>query len=214
MRLLFFLFPFYACIMLLVQLVPVRINLFFVWENKDDFLALRVNTFFSLLRFSMEIPLVQQEPPHSLTMEAELKAGEDKLVRERKESFSLFDIDWRKVRAHLSWLHRNRKILARIMHFYTRSMTVESFACRLSCGTGDAALTGLVVGSIWAFAGSMLALLQHRLHFAVPPKLAVQPLYTRTGVDLHLDTVVSFRIGHITAGVLMFLLMKIRGGKK
>ncbi|HHX75293.1 MAG TPA: DUF2953 domain-containing protein [Firmicutes bacterium] len=214
MKLLFMLFPFYTCIMLLIQLVPVRINLFFVRENKDDFLALRVNTFFSLLRFTVEVPLVRQETPYSLTMEAELKAGEDKLVRERKKSFSLFDIDWRKVRAHLRWLSRNRKILAGVTRFYLRAVTVEKFVCRLSCGTGDAALTGLAVGSCWACAGSMLALLQHWLRFAARPQFTVQPLYSRTGVDLHLDTVVSFRIGHFTMGGLMFLFMKIRGGTK
>ncbi|NLM46577.1 MAG: DUF2953 domain-containing protein [Firmicutes bacterium] len=213
MKLVFLLFPVYACVVLLVLLVPVRINLFFVRENKDDFLALRVNTFFSLLRFSVEIPLLRRESPFSLTMEAELKTGEEKLLRERKESLSLLSVEWRKMRAHLRRLYSSRKVLTKILSFIARTVAVEKFVCRLACGTGDAALTGLAVGSFWAFAGSMLALLQQYLRFATKPELTFRPLYTRAGVDLYLDAEMSFRIGHLALAALMFLFTKSRGGK-
>ncbi|MCR3922885.1 MAG: DUF2953 domain-containing protein [Firmicutes bacterium] len=214
MKLFLTMIPFYFAIMLLIQLVPVRINLFFVRENKNDFMNIRVNTFFSLLRFNVEVPFIQQATPFDVTLEAELKAGQDKLVKEEKEKFSVFDLDWDKVQRVLVWVQQNKRLLWYITKFYTRAMTVEKVVLRVRAGMEDAALTGTMTGVFWTAAGMIVQIAQQRLHFKEPPTISFNPDFSPQPVfAARFDSVVSFRIGHFIIGSLLLLSTKIRGGK-
>ena len=208
------LLPFYFSAMLLLQLMPVRINLFFVRDNKDDFLNFRVNTFFSLLRFNVEVPLLQQETPFDLTMEAELKAGEDKFIGEKKAKFSVFALDYEKIRLFITWVRDNKGMLQYISNFYSKAMTVEKLNLRISAGFPDAALTGLIAGLFWSAVGTIVPVLQRRLRFAEQPRFAFQPDFNTQAVSkIYFDAVVSFRLGHLMLGSLMFMSTILRGGK-
>jgi hypothetical protein len=208
------LFPFYVVLMLLIQLVPVRINLYFLRENKDDFLSLRVSTFFSLIRFNVEIPVLTQKTPLDLTMEAELKAGEDELVREKKGEWSILDIEWEKVRAYLAYIQNNRRRLWFLLRFLTRSMLVEKLVFRVRVGTDDAALTGILGGIYWTLAGTLTALAQQWLRLKEQPVLAFNPDFTAEPVfAAKFDGVVSFRIGHLTIGSMILIVTKLQGGR-
>ena len=215
MNLFFTLFPFYLVVLLLIQLVPVRINLFFVRENKNDFMTIRVNTFFSLIRFNVEIPVFEQETPFDLTMEAEFKAGQDELLREEEKKLSVLDIDWDKVRQYVEYFRKNRRMLWFIFRFYIRAMTVEKLMLRIRAGMDDAALTGLVTGFYWTVTGLFSAMAQQWLRLKEQPVFTISPDFSPEPVfAAKFDSVVSFRIGHFTLGGLLFLVTKIRGGNE
>jgi hypothetical protein len=209
------LFPFYFAVWILILLIPVRINLFFQRENKDDFMTIRVNTFFSIVRFQIEVPFLKQSTPLDLTVEAEIKAGEDELVREEHEKVSVFDISPEKVKQHLAFIHKNRQALWFIARYMSRAVTVESLGLRLQGGTADAAQTGLLVGMFWSVAGGVLALAEQKLKFRKRPIFRLEPDFGHTPVfNVRLDTTVSFRIGHISLVGLILLAAKIRGSDK
>ncbi|HZK25402.1 MAG TPA: DUF2953 domain-containing protein [Oscillospiraceae bacterium] len=208
------LLPLYLSGMLLLQLIPVRINLFFVRDNKDDFLNIRVNTFFSLLRFNVEVPLIQQDTPFDVTLEAELKAGEDKLVGEKKEKISVFDLDYEKVKLYVAWIKDNKDMLSYLSNFYRQAMTIEKFVLRVHVGLNDAALTGLLTGLFWSVAVIFVPALQKRLRFKERPVLAFKPDFSpQTVAKVYFDAVVKLRIGHFMLGSLLFMSTIIRGGK-
>lgn len=209
------LYPFLMAVALLLLLVPVRINLFFVRENKDDFLTIRVNTLFSLIRFNIEVPILQQETPLDLTLEAELKAGEDKLVREEKEKVSALEIHFKKVKMFLDYLQNNKQLLGFITRFYSRALTVEKLVLRIRAGVDDAALTAQLAGLYWALTGTLKHFVQRRLHFAREPIFTFDPDFSSQPVfAVKLDTVIALRIGHFTVMVPLLLWTIIRGGSK
>jgi hypothetical protein len=218
MALLWQLSPFFLAAwlpVLLALLAPVRINLFSLRENKDDHLVIRVNTFFSLVRFQVEVPLLKQQTPLDLTVEAELKAGEDELVREKKKEVSIFDLDPEKLLWALSVYRNNRGLLMYAFRFMSRAITVERLHLRLCGGLGDAALTGLLFGAGWTAAGNVSTIMQKKLRFKEPPRLDLRPDFSQTrALYARLDTVISCRVGHFFLTGFMMLAAVIRGGEK
>lgn len=211
----FSLFPFFACTWLLLMLVPVRINLFFQRENKNDFLTVRVNTLFSLIRFQVEVPLLHRETPFDLTAEAELKVGEDKLALEKKKKVSLLELDPERVRQWvlLFWSFRHRLRFA--AHFLMKAATVEHFELQIRGGTADAAVTGLLAGVSWVLAGLGFAHLQKTMKMEKKPVINFTPDYSpRPAFSIMLDTTVRYRLGHMAMSSLSMLVSLIRGGDR
>ena len=207
MSLLWKLLPYAIVFCFLVQLIPVRINLFFQRKNKNDFLAIRVNTFFSLLRFNVEIPLLHQKSPLDLATEAEVKAGDDKLIKETKQEFSLANIKWKKLRALLKYVRENRKLISFIIRFNLRAVTLEKFTLNIQGGTGDAAVTGVCSGLYWTAAGTISVLAQRLLKVRNGLSFSLCPDYSsKPEFSCLLDTTVSFRLGHFTLAGLIFLI--------
>ena len=105
--------PFSLALILLIQTMPVRINLFLVRENKDDFIALGVSTFFSLLRFKVEIPVLKQETPLDLALETKIKTR-DKLLRSEGENFQ-FGISVAEVVQQLDWFKNKNTLFTLVL---------------------------------------------------------------------------------------------------
>lgn len=208
------LLPYYVVLLLLIQLVPVRINLFFIREAKNDFLTIRVNTFFSLLRFSVEVPIIEQKTPMDVTVEAELEAGEHMHMMDQKKGLSVFDINWDKVQKFLNYVKKNRPLLTFISRFYIRAMTVEKLVLKVRAGVDDAALTGLLSGLYWTLTGTFTALARRWLQIKEEPMFGISSDYSPDPVfAVKLDAVVGLRIGHFTVGSFLFLITIIRGGR-
>ncbi len=207
--------PFYFAAWFLILLIPVRINLFYQRENKNDFMTVRVNTFYSLLRFQVEVPILQQKTPLDLTVETELKAGEDELVREEKRKISVLDLSMEKVQQHLAYFRKNRKYLWFTARFMSRAVTVESLNLRVQGGVSDAATTGLLFGLYWSVAGGLTAQALRLLKFKQQPHFGFKPDFGGNPTfNVRLDTTVAFRIGHFTLVGLVLLFVRIRGGDK
>lgn len=215
MELLWQLFPFYLAFCLLVLLVPVRINLLFLRENRDDHLVIKVKTFFPPARFQVEVPLLKQETPLDLNLEVEVRAGEDEPVWEKKKRVSAFDLDLEKLHWILSVYCNNRRLLLFAWRFISRAVTVEKFHLRFSSGTSDAALTGLLFGVGWTVAGSVDALLRKRLRFREPPQIDLRPDFSLAPLlKARLEAAISCRAGHFLLAGLLMLVATVRGGEK
>ncbi|NLM52583.1 MAG: DUF2953 domain-containing protein [Firmicutes bacterium] len=205
--------PFSLVLVLLIQLIPVRINLFFVRENKDDYFSLGLSTFFSLLRYKMEVPVIKQETPLDLTMETEIKSR-GKLMREQQRKFSLRDLEWQKIKAQIDWFKKNKQILSLLFNFLRRATVVEKLNLDLCFSLEDAFLTGMAAGLIWSFAGILAVPAQKCLRLKNQPQLSVMPDFSgKMDLKLRLEADLSLRLGHLTVGGLLFFLTKLRGGK-
>lgn len=213
MDLLWKLFPLYVIVLLLIQLVPVRINLFFNRDNKDDFITIRVNTFFSLIRFTVEVPVLKQNTPLDLTVEAEVKAGQDTFIADEKEKVSALDLEWEKIREYLAYIQNNRQTLWFVFRFLTRAITVEKLVLRVRSGLDDAAMTGVLSGLYWIVTGWLTAMAQQWLRLKEKPVFSISSDFSPQPVfAARFDSVVSFRIGHVTVVGILLLFTKFRGG--
>ncbi|MBS4007964.1 MAG: hypothetical protein KGZ45_06010 [Clostridium sp.] len=213
MELLWQLLPGYIALFLLVLLLPVRINIFFVWDDKDEFMTIRVSTLFSLIRFAVEVPAVKQKKALEFTLDAELKAGQDELIRQERETVSLLDLKWEKVRGLIVYLQENSKMLRFLLRFFSRAVTVEKFFLLVRAGMSDAAQTGFLAGLYWISSGWLKVKAKQWFScksepvFVINPDFCAQPVFAGK-----FDTVFSLRIGHFVIGGSLLLLTNFRGG--
>ncbi|MBS3885419.1 MAG: DUF2953 domain-containing protein [Dethiobacter sp.] len=213
MELLWQLFPGYIALFLLIQLIPVRINIFFVRDDKDEFMTIRVNTIFSLLRFAVEVPAVKQRKALEFTLDAELKAGQDELIRQEQETVSLLDLEWEKLRELIVYLQENSQMLRFLLRFFSRAITVEKLTLRIRAGLDDAALTGLLAGLGWIFTGWFTAKVRQWFSFKAEPVFVINPDFRAQPIFAgKFDTVFSMRMGHFVIGGSLLLLTNFRGG--
>ncbi|MBS3900403.1 MAG: DUF2953 domain-containing protein [Dethiobacter sp.] len=213
MELLWQLLPGYIALFLLVQLLPVRINIFFVRDDKDEFMAIRVSTFFSLIRFAVEVPAVKQKKALEFTLDAELKAGQDELIRQKQETVSLLDLDWKKLREMIVYLLENSKMLRFLLRFFSRAITIEKLTLRIRAGVDDAALTGLLAGLYWISTGWFTAKVRQWFSIKSEPVFLINPDFRAQPVFAgRFDTVFSLRMGHFVIGGSLLLLTNFRGG--
>ncbi len=213
MELLWQLFPGYIALFLFIQLIPVRINIFFVRDDKDEFINIRVNTFFSLIRFAVEVPTVRQKKSLEFTLDAELKAGQDELIRQEQKTVSLLDLDWEKLRELIVYLQENSRMLRFLLRFFSRAITIEKLTLRLRAGMDDAALTGLLAGLYWISAGWFTAKVRQWFRFKSEPVFVINPDFSAQPVFAgRLDTVFSLRMGHFVIGGSLLLLTKFPRG--
>jgi len=213
MELLWQLFPGYIALFLLIQLVPVRINIFFIRDDKDEFMTIRVNTFFSLIRFAAEVPVVKQKNALEFTLDAELKAGQDELIRQEKETVSLLDLEWEKLKDLIVYLQKNSEMLRFLLRFFSRAITVEKLTLRLRAGMDDAALTGVLMGLYWISAGWFAAKARQWFSFKAEPVFTISPDFRPQPVfAAKFDAVFSLRMGHFIIGGCLLLFTNLRGG--
>lgn len=204
------LLPLFLAVWLLTLLIPVRINLVLLRENKDDFLTVSVETFYSLLRLKLEVPVLRQDNVLDLELEAELKTGEGRLLREEEKRISVLDV-LEQVRKIFAYLLRHRRQFWFMARLLARAVTVEKFSLHIAGGTRDAALTGVMSGLYWTVTGTLAALagrwlkLRSRPQFYMAPDFGQQP-----AVAICADTTVSLYIGHFVLLGVMLLNIKIR----
>jgi len=204
------LLPFFLVGWLLTLLIPVRINLVFQRQNNDDFLALRVDTFYSLLRLRLEVPVLKRENILDLGLQAELKTGADRLLREEEKRIPGPDLleQVREIIAYLLCHKRQFWFMARLL---ARAVTVEKFSLHVAGGASDAALTGVLAGLYWTLVGTLAAQAGRWLKLRDSPYFSLAPDFGQQPASMiRADTTVSFYIGHFVLLGVILLNIKVR----
>lgn len=203
------LLPLFIAAWLLTLFIPVRINLRFIRENKDDFLTVSVDTFYSLLRLSLEVPVLRQKNM-DLELEAELKAGTGRLLREEKEQVAVMDL-LEQIRRVVNYVLRHKKQFRFMLRILLRVVTVEKLSLHVAAGTKDAALTGVLAGLYWTAAGTLAAMAGRWLKLRSRPVFSLEPDFgQQPAAALRADTTVSLYIGHLLLLGMMLMSIKIR----
>lgn len=87
----------------------------------------------------------------------------------------------------------------------------EHIYWRTCLGTGDAASTAWLVGTLWAVKGAAFSLLRQHVHFVSRPRFVVEPLWNKSAFVLHIDCIFRFRIGEI---ILAWVRKRLRAWQK
>ncbi len=79
---------------------------------------------------------------------------------------------------------------------------IERFSFRTVVGTGDAAVTSYVTGSLWAMTSILTAWLRRRYRFLSAPVYHVVPDFDRSRIALEIDCIFRFTIGEIIVAIV------------
>lgn len=181
-------------------------------KHDDDHLKIEFKMWFGLIKYKLDIPLIKldEDSPSIIFTQKVKTANDNKTNKANVKKFTWNDF--------LQYLHNVKEMLIHVVGFYKifqrflKKVQVKEFYWSSTVGIGDAALTGMVTGAVWAIKGSIVGFLTHYLNFKIHPTLVVIPHFQQSVTITELKCMFQFRIGNaMFAGIKLLKFWK--GGR-
>ncbi|ALC89667.1 hypothetical protein AM500_07735 [Bacillus sp. FJAT-18017] len=195
-------------LIILIWMTRITIKVEYVNYSGNNKLYIQLRAWFGLIRYTVKIPVIEAE-----TNPPALKAEGEKGSKEKEDTGGRLTAE-----ELLSMLEKGKEIINRIIGVhpilmeFLAQITVRKFDWKTAIGTGDAAVTGMLAGAVWAVKGSIAGLVHHHMKLKVKPSLHVTPYFQYRIAGTMLACMFTFRAGKaISAGIRIFTHWK---GKK
>ncbi|WP_163101224.1 DUF2953 domain-containing protein [Peribacillus alkalitolerans] len=202
----------FIIILIIILFTKVTIEVFYYHGQDNDQLTVRIRALFNLVKKKIDVPLIKvDDNSPSLVVKEKVQTGEDDSKAKKKvQQFTPHDFmdglhDTREMLTHIIGLHK-------IIKKFLRTVTVHSFHWHSMIGTGDAAITGTLVGGAWGLKGVIVGILTRYLRFQVSPDYTITPSFQHAISLTKVNCIIRFRVGNaIMAGLKLIRFW--RGGK-
>jgi Protein of unknown function (DUF2953) len=196
----------------IILFTKVTVEVFYYHGQDNDHLTIRVRALFNLVKKKIDVPVIKvDDNSPTLVVKEKVQTGEDDSKAKKKvHQFAAHD--------YMDRLHDTKEMLTHIIGFHTiikkflRTVTVHSFHWHSMIGTGDAAITGTIVGGAWGLKGVIVGILTRYLRFQVSPDYSITPSFQHAISLTKFNCIIRFRVGNAIMAGLKFLLFW-RGGK-
>jgi hypothetical protein len=198
-------------ILIIFTKLTIRVNYFHYNDNDDLKLELRI--WFGLIRYKKHIPLIKidDNSPSIIVKSASPKQQ----PKEKSSEKEVHQITPNKI---MTSLKNTREIIKHVidLHVVVRKffnrVSVKELEWHTIIGVGDAAITGMVTGGIWAIKGSIIGLISRYIKLKEMPDISVTPYFQQAIIQTRFTCIFQFRIGYaILAGIKMIKFWK--GGR-
>lgn len=196
----------------LVYFSHIKIHFKYFRVQEDDTVSLEF-FLWGLIHHKVEVPVLILQKKLSgftLTTRTELETGGDEsreiMGKENKYEFNSLQKIINKIQEWLPWL---RDIWEDI-EYLLGHLIVERFRWRVSIGTPDAAVTGMVSGLIWGVMGNLISTFYRKIYpNHMRPELVVEPNFKKEGFSTSLDCIFKIRIGNIMVTGIRIMKKKV-----
>lgn len=193
---------------LLILFSNLHIELRAKRKGSDDYIRIRLNMWFGLIRFQKEYSFLDLSKQLSVEYRTttEVKSSP---IAEDQSAFSLSELPQlnRKLKRFLQRVHH----LKRIMKFFLGRVYVQKIVWHTGIGSGEAAETGTLTGLVWGMKTSLIGLLSTQVILQSTPDLYVQPYFNEKKFETEFEGMFRFRIGYaILAGIRILLNLRKR----
>ena len=187
-------------ILLLLYLMPIVISIDVSKDNENDKIIIGLRTLYGLIKLKMEIPFLiitfeNGKPSLKYKIEvpnkkrSRLLAGFSKLFSMR-EGEKLYEA-YKKI----------KKRIIPVLRYIARKMKINNLILKISMGTDDAAVTGVLYGAAWIVIGNVMTLTRSYLNVN-NPKIVIVPIFSRVQLCIDFSCIISLKSGHIiNAGI-------------
>mgnify|MGYP000868960281 CR=1 FL=1 len=194
---------------LVVFVVPVHVRIQLTLNRKQTLARVSLGIMNGLIWFTLyrthDVTRLNQDSPEEL-----ISSTLQELIRNPENAWVLIAGTFRRIlrnkpKQHLSedkdekpGIPQERFIQSISRQIFKRGLDILRFRVLLSFGTGDAATTGIAVGSIYTLVGAAMAVFSDKLRFPKdPPDITIRPCYNEVRVDLDFDSIVLLRPGDV-----------------
>ncbi|MGG5254773.1 DUF2953 domain-containing protein [Neobacillus sp. SM06] len=196
-------------LLILVLFTKLTIYINYYHRNDNDDLKIEFRALFGLFKYKKDIPLIKvDDDSPSIILKGKTKMG----PQESESDLQVNKITPSKV---ISSLKNFREILEHVIQFnvvlrkFLRKVTIQQFHWSTVVGVGDAALTGMLTGGLWAVKGSIVGLLSRYFRLKEKPEIKILPQFQQMIIQTELSCMFQFRIGHaIIAGLKLVKFWK------
>jgi hypothetical protein len=109
-----------------------------------------------------------------------------------------------------AWAQVARRIPRALRRTLSGRVVVRRLRLTAILGTGDAAATGLLVGSAWAAVGGLFAASHAVVRYSDDPRLDLRPDFTRRRLRLRVDCIAAVRLADIIHAIVRAALASRR----
>lgn len=205
----------------IIPFLPVIIEIIYSHDKSrddEDDEELMVNMYvgFKFINFRIRIPLVENRVldyilkikgkiesdlfkifPGDGEIEFEGSLEEEEFINKFKDLYDLI-----KSRHHLLEVMSNLK------------MKCINLTWKTKLGLSDPAYTGLVIGFLWAFKGSIISYLDHKIFPIKERNLNITPLFSGKEFSFVIKGIFKIYLGNIILTGIKLLIFRIKGGLK
>ncbi|MFC7786945.1 MULTISPECIES: DUF2953 domain-containing protein [unclassified Rossellomorea] len=185
-------------ILFVLIITKLTVTLSLYHGNDNDHFKVKLRAWFGLLKYTIDIPLVKlDDDGPNIVLEEEQKRGNESNPSKTKASKkkitpqdfidSLYDT--KEIIIHVQSLHR-------IIRSFLKKVKLDHVQWKTLFGTGDAASTGTLTGTIWGMKGSIIGILSGYVRLQSMPVIEVTPMFQHAVIQTQFSCIIQFRIGN------------------
>ena len=194
-------------VLVLIIITKVKVKIRYQHISDDDEFIITLSAWFGLLRYTINVPVIQVDVDsasiklkENAGMSEQTKTEQNKRITPEDMIKTIKDI--KRLLEHVVGFHK-------ILRHFFKKVQVKQLEWSSRIGTGNAAHTGVVIGSCWAIKGAVIGLLTATLHFRGMPVLSITPDFQRQRAETAIFCILRFRIGHaIVTGIKLLRYWK------
>ncbi|MBD1380126.1 DUF2953 domain-containing protein [Metabacillus arenae] len=191
---------------LILFITKITITIDLNHSGDDDHYKIKFQAWYGILRYTINIPFVKiddQQPNLMVKEETGLGAKGEKSPKKKDNKITPDDIiasikDVREITEHIIGLNK-------ITRKFLKHVKVIKFEWHSLLGVGDAALTGMVVGTAWTLKGMVVGLVSSYMNLKTMPVMMIEPDFYHLRSKTTLQCIISFRFGNAMLAGLRFV---------
>lgn len=201
---------------LMIMLSHIYIRVQFKRIGQDDRIDIDVKALYGMVRHRFEIPFMDFKGPiDGTTVHSEhINQKKHKVTSEKDKQ-----VDPKTI---MDKIEHGKKL---IRHFFGFTQWLKQTLSYVTCtkfewntriGWGDASITGMSVGGVWAVKSSLVGFMTHMMSFQSKPNIEVEPVFNKDFFATEGLCIVKIRAGKAMIAGVRFLvrIIKIKGGFK
>lgn len=201
-----------ALFMLILYIMPVKINADAEKHNEDIKITLGLKTLYGLVDIITEIPVLK------LTFEngkPALKYKVEVADRERSRLLAGFTklLSIEEGEGLYSIYKNNKEIISSPLKYLAKKISVRNLYLKLGMGTGEAASTGVLYGTAWIVMGNIMAFTGSHVSIK-EPRIIIVPVFGSVHLSLDFNCIISIKTGHIINAGIRAIPALISGNRK
>lgn len=191
--------------------MPIVIHIHITKDERDDRIAISFKTLFGFIKYKMEFPMInwiislQKEP----VLEVDAKIDKNDKPQQKPKKRNLFDP--KEIGNYQNKIGRFMEGHFKVLYYIGEKISVKTLQWKTILGTGDAAITGTLIGVIWAMKGMLISILQNHIT-CEEADIFVQPNFREQRFMTYFNSIIQIKTGHIIIAALKLGLSFIKKG--
>jgi hypothetical protein len=187
----------FICFVLLICIMKLHVHIDLLHAKDNDHFKVTLKTFFGLLRYTIDIPLVKIDK-QSLGIVVSRSNDEIGNVQNnvdvQKKKYTPSEI--------VHSLQQTKRFIDDVIHLHSiikkfmSHVSITKFEWHTRFGIGDAAYTGIAVGVGWSIKYGVITVLSKYMKLKTSPVFTIIPSFQQPTSQTKLACMIHFRIGY------------------
>jgi len=192
-------------VIFLISLSKIYIEVTYKRNDENDYVAVNVYALKKLISYTMQVPIVRiVEKSGEFKLESTVRTAvsqeKTELLRDEKmikKTDQLVKKHPQKIKHTIQKFRQYTKKYCKIIEKLLKLVVCEKLCWKTKFGSEDAALTGTLVGLLWAFKTLLMNQLKRRIFSIGTLDIEVKPIFGSNQFEIDFQCIFSIRLGNV-----------------